>query len=86
MPKLLSPKAELNKIRNELLGESNNYYRGRSDYAFGFKSLAEAGVTEESLMKNDLWLGKGYWYADNELHASTYGKSGSRKLRENSNT
>lgn len=52
---------------------AREYYRGRSDYTFGFKSLEEAGTSEAELRKADHELGKGYWYADTEEHAKAYG-------------
>lgn len=62
------------KIKQQKPTNIQSLYRGRSDNTFGYKTLKEAGTTEEELMKNDLWLGKGYWYAENEAHAKKYGK------------
>jgi len=71
---LLTPKEELTYIRERLLGKNAEVYRGTSENTFGYKSLEEAGTSEEALMRPDFEFGKGYWYADTLEHAKSYGK------------
>ena len=63
------------KIKQQKPKNIASLYRGRSETAFGFKNLKEAGVKEIDLAKEDIELGKGFWYAESLEHAKKYGST-----------
>src|SRR5580693_369583 len=77
MVKHLKMQEKISKLKEKLKKDSNKsgltLYRGVPSNKFGFKTLEEAGTSEKALRKDDLELGKGYWYAESKELAQKYG-------------